>query len=257
MSKEWFKAHGPEIAIGASFIGLASAGVWGCMATAKAIRKLDSTEVMLGRKLTFKERFKLMLPYYIGPVGLTVSSAVGVGFGLHGEVVRTNSLISATKTLGEAAIAKDDAIKEVVGEKKAKEIEEEAAKKLFETKAEDEVRALDEAIDLGTGITYFCDPYILGEMVIIGDIQDIRSRWNDIGAKLTRDATGSISAYDAAKYVYRDKVPVPKFLEDLEWSVLDNGIPDVSIAPDSEADLQGRIMHYIVHNNKPQPISKW
>ena len=252
MSKGWFKAHGPELAIIGGFIGLAGAGVWASFATARAVRKLDSIQAQREGKLTFKEKFKIMAPYYIGPMSLAIGSGVSTGFGIHGEIVRTTALVSTAKNLENNLIAHEEAAKEVVGEKKAKDID----KKANEIAGDKDIfKAIDEVIETGRGTTYFRDQYLLGGQIFTGDIQTIRAKYNDIGARLIR-GEDRITAKEVIPEVYGFEGP--QCLMYQEWNVHErSNIPDIDIDVASEPDSQGRIIHDIRHRNKPMVSVPW
>ena len=95
MGGQWFQKHGPELAIGIGMVTIAGAGVGACFATAKTIRVIDRIEKDREAPLTRKEKFKVALPYFIGPAaGLILGSSFAIG-GMNFGWKRTINIASA------------------------------------------------------------------------------------------------------------------------------------------------------------------
>lgn len=247
MKGEWFKKHGPEIAIIGGMVTITAAGVGACFATAAAIKEVDRIEREKGVTLTRKERFKVMLPYYIGPIaGLIVGGSFAAG-GIHGGWVRTKNIAQAARMAEETLQAQKEAAIEVVGEKKATEIEKTGNKTLNDGAIK---RFLMSGLPiLGKGETYFVDKELLGDRVFLGDIQTIRSRYNDIRERMNNGEL-VMNNYEIVEYVYPElEIKSPECFKMLEYEVGFNGTPQIDIDTAVEPDEEGRIIHYIRHIN--------
>lgn len=257
MGGQWFQRHGPELAIGLGMTTIAGAGIGACFATAKAIRAIDRIERQKEEPLTKKEKFKIALPYYIGPVaGLILGGSFAIG-GIKAGWKRTVNIAAAARATEEALQAHKDAAIDVVGEKKALEISDEANKKQSDGAIK---RFLESGLPiLGKGETYFTDVELLGDRIFIGDIQTIRALYNDVGEAMIA-GDHQIDCYNLALQVYQDVFDKtterpPEYLSMLEYDVLSNGVPKIDIQTDP-MDSQGRIVHRIVHLNDPK-IAKY
>ena len=253
MGGQWFQKHGPELAIGIGMVTIAGAGVGACFATAKTIRVIDRIEKDRETPLTRKEKFKVALPYFIGPAaGLILGSSFAIG-GMNFGWKRTINIASAARATEEALQAHKDAAIDVVGEKKALEIDSEANKKQSDGAIK---RFLESGLPiLGKGDTYFTDVDLLGDRIFVGDIQTIRALYNDVGEAMIA-GDHQIDCYNLALQVYQDVFDKtnerpPEYLSMLEYDVLSNGTPKIDIQTDP-MDEQGRIIHRIVHLNEPK-----
>lgn len=119
------KAH---ILTGLSVVGTLGCGVLSARAGARSARKIDAKEEELGRRLFPGEKLKLCGKDFIAPVAsgvMAVFGAVGSDVINTQTIARTNMALVASEKAYEALSRKT---KEVMGEKKARQVEDEIAK---------------------------------------------------------------------------------------------------------------------------------
>lgn len=123
MKTNWFSKHGMDILYGCCIAGMVGGTVLAVQATPKALAAKQAAEQEKGSKLTVGETIKTCYKYYIPTAGVIAASATG----LVAIAVKKNEEISK---LALASIAAEKAITdykdkvvEVIGEKKAKEID--------------------------------------------------------------------------------------------------------------------------------------
>lgn len=145
------KAHGPEVLTGAAIAGLVSTIVFAVKATPKALEDIkeaeNKKEAPLTRIEVFKAAWKNYIPTVIG-AGITGACMVAST----SVSLKRNAALAAAYTISETALSDyKAAAKEVVGEKKERDISAEAAKK--------KVDDLDDiaAYDTGNGGLLFID----------------------------------------------------------------------------------------------------
>lgn len=258
--KGFFKTNGPEIGIGSGLVGMWVAVGLTIPSTVKAVRKIDRIEEEEGRELTAKEKIQEALPCYIAPIAVGIAATSCTIAGTRGELARASALTAVAKLAATKLEATEEATKEVVGEKKAKDIAIEANKKMQKS-----FGLVEEVFDTGTGDVIFTDPYFLGPLLFTGDFQTIRAKYNDIGTRMNLDGIvgGTISVRDLVPYVYSidlseldpEEREYFKALDYLEFDISKSGLPLIDEETDEKVDELGRIIHRIRHLNDPTVIA--
>lgn len=126
-AKTWVTGHGPELATAGGIAFMFAASVIAVKQTPKAITKLKEAEKEKKEELTVPEKIKATGMYYVPSV---VCFAVGAGLTVCGQraTARKAAAFATAYTLSEQMLQEyKDAAKEVVGEKKADEIADQAA----------------------------------------------------------------------------------------------------------------------------------
>ena len=122
---DFYEANKPHIFTGIGIVGTISTGVLAAQSGSRSARKIDRKERELGRKLTAIEKGKLCWMDYIAPVAVGAVSCYStykVDSVLSAELAkRTTMLIASEKAYEKLS----DKTKEVLGEKKAKQIQDE------------------------------------------------------------------------------------------------------------------------------------
>ena len=119
------KAH---IYTGLGVIGTVTTGVLAAKSGARAARKIDRKEAEIGRRLTRKEKVRLCGPEFISPA---VAGALGIFGTVRSDMINTRTIGEQTALLiaSEKAYKKlEEKTKEVLGEKKARQVKDEIAK---------------------------------------------------------------------------------------------------------------------------------
>lgn len=131
-TKEFFKQHGPGMAIGAGIAGFVISEIFAVKQTPKALILLEEEEKAKGEPLTTLEKAKTVAPMYIGPIIFTGAS---IAFILSGADAFARNASTAAFMYEMSQIAfKDykDAVVEEVGKTKAERIKVAAENKAIE-----------------------------------------------------------------------------------------------------------------------------
>lgn len=183
------KAH---ICTGLAVIGTISTGVLSARSGARSAREIDRKENELGRKLTAREKAKLCGKHFIVPVltGIAASAgAIGSDIINTKTIARTNAALLMTEQAYEQLSRKT---KEVLGDKKNRQIQDEVAKeKIEEAKKVGviSVNSFDNAPRVGSGTLF---PYVDGYSLlpvwtnpdyIASQVKDLRAMMRDLAPR--------------------------------------------------------------------------
>lgn len=186
--KPFVTKHEPEILMGMGITGLIFSTVWAVRATFKASKAIrdykDSKQI---EKITSKEAFKLTWKFYWPVVASTMLSVPCIIAGNRVSNKRYAALATAY-TISEAALQEyQDATREIVGDKKAKQIQENIdAKKIDET-----YRGGSQIILTGNGESLFFEP--LSGRYFKSNWNDIAKAANELNANALSNMTGQIT----------------------------------------------------------------
>ena len=231
MIKPFIAKREPEILITMGVSGLIFATIWGVRSTVKAVRKIDilkeeTNRSKIPKKEVMKEVWKLYLP-------VVVATAVSVPCIIASSNVysKRNMALAAAYTLSETALTEYKAkTKELIGEKKEKEITELVSKEHV-AKATNTSNVL----LTGNGDSLFYDP---------ASGRYFRSSWNkilkaanEINARAITDPFGVTTLSDWYYSIGLDSTDIS---DTMGWKVLDGsaGLIDISLnsalTPDDE-----------------------
>lgn len=120
--------NAPEILLGVGIAGMVTATVLSVKATPKAIKSIKKKKKELGKeKLTVGETISACWKNYILPAGIEIASIGVICFG-GGTYRRRNAILATTAAMTESAFRHyTDKVVEVVGEKKAQQIQDKVA----------------------------------------------------------------------------------------------------------------------------------
>lgn len=247
LARPFLTKHEPEILMSIGIGGLIFSTVWAIKATEKAVRKLDlKKEKLKKEKLTFKETFvetwKLYLPVVVS-VGISVPCIIA------GNRVssRRNAALITAYTLTETAFQTyQDKTKEVVGEKKEKEIHENTSKDLIKNGKYDNKNV----IITGDGESLFYEP--LSGRYFKTSWNKISRAANELNATAIGGIFGVISLTDWFNKLGLDETAIS---DTIGWSIENGkaGLLDISIDSHLTPDnLPCGAIHYI---NRPKPIN--
>lgn len=189
--KPFVVKHEPEILMGMGISGLIFSTLWGVKATIKAVETVRNyKESKQFDKLTKKEIFKLTWRYYWPVAASVVLSVPCIILGNRVSSKRYAALATAY-TITESALQEyKDTAREVVGEKKAKQIQENLdAKKIEET-----YKNGNQVILTGNGESLFFEP--LSGRYFKSNWNDIAKAANELNAEALGNMSGQISLND-------------------------------------------------------------
>lgn len=190
-AKPFIAKYEPEILMAMGISGLIFSTVWAIRASFKAANAIkDYKESKQIEKITPKEVFKLTWKYYIPVVASTALSVPCIIAGNRISSKRYAALATAY-TISEAALQEyQEATREVVGEKKTKQIQETVdAKKLEET-----YKGGNQIILTGNGESLFFES--LSGRYFKSNWNDIAKAANELNATALGDMGGQITLND-------------------------------------------------------------
>lgn len=132
VAKTWVIGHGPQIATGIGIALAFAAGVKAVKETPKAVKAIEEKKEEKKKEenteeLTVVETVQTTWKYYAMPVGMFLASAILI-IGAQRATARKAAAFATAYQLSEQMLQEyKDAAKEVVGEKKAKDIQDQAA----------------------------------------------------------------------------------------------------------------------------------
>lgn len=186
--KPFISKYEPEILMGMGISGLIFSTVWAVRATFKASKAIkdykDSKQI---DKVTPKEAFKLTWKFYWPVAASTILSVPCIIAGNRVSSKRYAALATAY-TISEAALQEyQDTTREIVGDKKAKQIQESIdAKKVDET-----YKGGNQIIITGNGESLFFEP--LSGRYFKGNWNDISKAANELNADALSNMSGQIT----------------------------------------------------------------
>ena len=156
----WCMDNRAHVFTGLAVTGTITTGILSARSGARAARKIDRKEEELGRKLSFKEKMGLCGKDFILPA---TAAIISVGGAVGSDVVNTKTIgiQNAALIASEKAYEKlSQKTKEVLGEKKAKQVEDEIAKEKVEKSGIITQASLDTAPRTGSGTLFaYVDTY--------------------------------------------------------------------------------------------------
>jgi len=186
--KPFMVKHEPEILTGMGVSGLIFSTIWGIKATISAVRAIDNYKAEKNiDKITFKEGFKLTWKFY-WPVA--ASAAVSIPCIIAGNRVASKryAALATAYTISETALQEyQEKTREIVGDKKAREIQENVdADRIKKTyKGENQI------IMIGNGESLFYEP--LSGRYFKSNWNDIYNAANELNARALTNMAGEIT----------------------------------------------------------------
>lgn len=189
--KPFVVKHEPEILMGMGISGLIFSTVWAVRATFKASDAIrEYKEAKQIEKITAKEAIKLTWKYYWPVAASTIISIPCIIAGNRVSNKRYAALATAY-TVTEAALQEyQEATREVVGDKKAKQIQETADAKAVEKT----YQGTNQIIMTGNGESLFYEP--ISGRYFKSSWNDISKAANELNADAISNMTGQITIND-------------------------------------------------------------
>lgn len=189
--KPFISKHEPEILMGMGITGLIFSTVWAIRGTFKASKAIrEYKEAKQIDKITAKEAFKLTWKFYWPVAASTLLSVPCIIAGNRVSSKRYAALATAY-TISEAALQEyQDTTREIVGEKKAKQIQE----AVDEKKVNSSYQGGSQIIITGNGESLFFEP--LSGRYFKSNWNEISKAANELNAEALGDMGGQIRLND-------------------------------------------------------------
>lgn len=162
---DFYEANKPHIFTGIGIVGTISTGILAAQSGSRSARKIDRKERELGRPLTFIEKGKLCWTDFIAPVAVGAVSCYStykVDRVLSAELAKRTTMLIASEKAYEKLSEKT---KEVLGEKKAKQIQDEVITDQVQQAKQAGVLTLNDFVNaprVGNGqLSMFVDAYTM------------------------------------------------------------------------------------------------
>lgn len=237
--KRWVMRNSHKIMTGMSLAGLGATvglAIHDTLQCSDRIEELKDEDPGISQKdLVIK-----VIPTYI-PTGLAVVATAGCILGTHQvSEKRTAAVASAYALAQNAALQYRDSVKEVIGEKKAKEVEDHNAQKVI---TETRPNSTEVVVGIGNDL---CRDELTGRY-FMSDLQTLRSACNDISYEMMSEMWVSVNSfYD------RVGLPPTEFGELMGWNA-ENGPLDIKYG--SAVTEEGKSCLVIGFNRTPVPLS--
>lgn len=131
-----------QIASGVSIIGTIVSNILSTKAGAKSARAIDAKASEIGRPLTTKEKIQLCWQNHVVPGATAVGSCVSAAYSNNQHVKNFNKAATAYGTLKSLYDSTQKATREVLGEKKTKEVQDKVNQKYIEEHPETKERII-------------------------------------------------------------------------------------------------------------------
>lgn len=222
--KPFATKHEPEILMAMGIGGMVFSVCWAIKASLKTAREIDKYKETYGKeKLSAKEIFKLSWKSYL-PVVISTAASIPCIIASNSVSSKRYAALATAYTVTEAAMQEyQDKAKEIVGEKKAKEIEEAVSK----DKVEKTYTGGNQIIMTGNGDSLFYEPY--SGRYFISNWNDILKAANELNAEAISSMNGFTSLNDWFQKLGLDSTDMG---DEIGWDVMSGSrnIIDISIS---------------------------
>lgn len=131
-TKSYCQKHRSGIGTAVSIGGTIASNILSTKAGAKSAREIDAKEIELGRVMTTGEKVKLCWTNHVAPVATAAVSCVGAGYSHNEHVKDFNKVATAYAGVKKLYDESKKATREVLGEKKAAELQDKVNQKYME-----------------------------------------------------------------------------------------------------------------------------
>lgn len=237
--KRWIMRNSHKIMTGMSLVGIGASVAFAVHDTLKCSDRIEELK-QEDPDISQKDLIVKVAPTYI-PTGLAVIATAGCVLGTHQvSEKRTAAVASAYALAQNAALQYRDSVKEVIGEKKAKEVEDHNAQKVV-----NQTKPTSTEVIVGIGDD-LCRDELTGRY-FRSDLQTLRSACNDISYEMMSEMWVSVNSfYD------RVGLPPTEFGELMGWSA-ENGPLDIKYG--SAITEDGKSCLVIGFNRTPVSLS--
>jgi len=246
MVKPFITKHQPEILMAMGLSGLVFSVVWGVKSTVIATRMVDAEKIKRGvEKLPFEDVVKLTWKLYLPVI---VSTLISVPCIIAGNNVSTkrNAALAAAYTLSETALQEyQDKTKELIGEKKEKDIREAVSSDTVTSN----YRGGSQILITGDGDALFYEP--LSGRYFKSNWNKISKAANEINASAMGDISGRISLSD---WYYAIGLDPTELSYDVGWDTTDGKFGIIDIRINSSLTPDNVPCGAIDYVNRPKPF---
>ena len=241
--KPFVSKHEPEILMSMGIGGMIFSLAWGIKASFKAARAIDKYKETYGKdKLTAKETIKLTWKLYL-PTVLSVAASVPSVIMSNKVSNKRYAAIATAYTISEAALQEyKDKTKEIIGEKKTKQIEE----SISDDRVTKTYSGGNQVILTGNGDSLFYEP--LSGRYFKSNWNDILKAANELNSEAITNMSGQTTLNDWFQKIGLETTEIG---ETLGWNLMNNSSNLIDISISSHITKDNVPCGAIYYNRQP------
>lgn len=241
--KPFVSKHEPEILMSMGIGGMIFSLAWGIKASFKAARAIDKYKETYGKdKLTAKETIKLTWKLYL-PTVLSVAASVPCVIMSNKVSNKRYAAIATAYTISEAALQEyKDKTKEIIGEKKTKQIEE----SISDDRVTKTYSGGKQVILTGNGDSLFYEP--LSGRYFKSNWNDILKAANELNSEAITNMSGQTTLNDWFQKIGLETTEIG---ETLGWNLMNNSSNLIDISISSHITKDNVPCGAIYYNRQP------
>ena len=241
--KPFVSKHEPEILMSMGIGGMIFSLAWGIKASFKAARAIDKYKETYGKdKLTAKETIKLTWKLYL-PTVLSVAASVPCVIMSNKVSNKRYAAIATAYTISEAALQEyKDKTKEIIGEKKTKQIEE----SISDDRVNKTYSGGNQVILTGNGDSLFYEP--LSGRYFKSNWNDILKAANELNSEAITNMSGQTTLNDWFQKIGLETTEIG---ETLGWNLMNNSSNLIDISISSHITKDNVPCGAIYYNRQP------
>lgn len=241
--KPFVSKHEPEILMSMGIGGMIFSLAWGIKASFKAARAIDKYKETYGKdKLTAKETIKLTWKLYL-PTVLSVTASVPCVIMSNKVSNKRYAAIATAYTISEAALQEyKDKTKEIIGEKKTKQIEE----SISDDRVTKTYSGGNQVILTGNGDSLFYEP--LSGRYFKSNWNDILKAANELNSEAITNMSGQTTLNDWFQKIGLETTEIG---ETLGWNLMNNSSNLIDISISSHITKDNVPCGAIYYNRQP------
>ena len=241
--KPFVSKHEPEILMSMGIGGMIFSLAWGIKASFKAARAIDKYKETYGKdKLTAKETIKLAWKLYL-PTVLSVAASVPCVIMSNKVSNKRYAAIATAYTISEAALQEyKDKTKEIIGEKKTKQIEE----SISDDRVTKTYSGGNQVILTGNGDSLFYEP--LSGRYFKSNWNDILKAANELNSEAITNMSGQTTLNDWFQKIGLETTEIG---ETLGWNLMNNSSNLIDISISSHITKDNVPCGAIYYNRQP------
>ena len=241
--KPFVSKHEPEILMSMGIGGMIFSLAWGIKASFKAARAIDKYKETYGKdKLTAKETIKLTWKLYL-PTVLSVAASVPCVIMSNKVSNKRYAAIATAYTISEAALQEyKDKTKEIIGEKKTKQIEE----SISDDRVTKTYSGGNQVILTGNGDSLFYKP--LSGKYFKSNWNDILKAANELNSEAITNMSGQTTLNDWFQKIGLETTEIG---ETLGWNLMNNSSNLIDISISSHITKDNVPCGAIYYNRQP------
>ena len=241
--KPFVSKHEPEILMSMGIGGMIFSLAWGIKASFKAARAIDKYKETYGKgKLTAKETIKLTWKLYL-PTVLSVAASVPCVIMSNKVSNKRYAAIATAYTISEAALQEyKDKTKEIIGEKKTKQIEE----SISDDRVTKTYSGGNQVILTGNGDSLFYEP--LSGRYFKSNWNDILKAANELNSEAITNMSGQTTLNDWFQKIGLETTEIG---ETLGWNLMNNSSNLIDISISSHITKDNVPCGAIYYNRQP------